>query len=145
MAYGTAAGGDAYWLPQLGGANWKYATEDEKNEAIVSATILVDQLKYRGDKTDADQGGKFPRDGSADIPSAISSAVYEIAEQLLGREDTELNTRNLSLLQTNYGAMTTAIRVTNAVPDHLAAGIPSLVAWRYLLPYLKSSRSRRWC
>lgn len=138
--YGNVNDGDQYWNARLEGDNWKGSLDEDKLLALGSATVLIDRLRFRGEKANSSQTLKFPRGTDTEVPIAIDYAAYEIAEQLLNRNDTEMNTRNLSLQQTNYGALTTTIRSTKVVPDHLAAGIPSVVAWSYLLPYLQTSR-----
>lgn len=138
--YGSVNDGDTYWRSQMGGRNWKDSLDQEKLEALGSAAILINQLRYKGDKTAATQFLKFPRDGDTEVPLDIDFAAYEIAEKLLGGENVDYEIKNLSLQQTNYGALTTTIRAAKVVPDHLAAGIPSIVAWRYLLPYLQAAR-----
>lgn len=140
--YGDVTSGDSYWDSQLGGASWKDSIRAEKTQALRSATILIDRLRFRYEKTDTVQVLQFPRNSETTIPLDIDNATYEIAERLLSGEDLEMVVRNLSIAQTNHGGLLTT-RASEAVPDHLAAGIPSSVAWAYLLPYLKMQKFKK--
>ncbi len=137
--YGTVAGGDAYFLTVLSGNDWEAASGGDKLKALGSATQLIETLNFTGDPTDEDQELSFPRDPDTTVPEAVEKATYELANALLSGVDVDLEVRSLTNQSDTFGPSGSA-RVANAVPDHVAAGIPSLVAWRLLRPYLRSAR-----
>ena len=140
--YGTVNGGDTYFSAALGGSDWNGASEGDKLKALVSATRSIDRLIFAGDKADDAQELQFPRDDDVSVPTNVEYATYELANYLLSGIDLELEHRVLTEQQSEYGD-TKSQRVTNAVAANVAAGIPSIVAWRYLLPYLEQIRTVR--
>jgi len=140
--YGTVNGGDTYFSVSLGGSDWSAASEGDKSKALVAATRAIDRLRFRYDKTDSAQELEFPRNDETVVPSNVTYAAYELANVLLSGVDLELEHKALTEQVSNLGDSTSA-RVPNAVSANAAAGIPSIVAWRYLQPYLERVRGVR--
>lgn len=73
------------------------------------------------------------------VPTDILIACYEIAYALLDGVDPEQETDNLAVVSEGYSSVrSTYNRVLQQ--QHLAAGVPSMTAWRYLLPYLRDNK-----
>jgi hypothetical protein len=136
--YGSLEGGDAYFALKLNADAWDDASDEDKLKALYSATQAIDQLNFRGDKTDEDQSLQFPRDDETTVPRDIEIAAYEIAIMLLDGVDPEMEAANLAAVSQGISS----VRVTydrSAMSDHILAGIVSITAWQRLRPYLYDS------
>jgi hypothetical protein len=135
MQYGTSFEGDIYFLNKLLTEPWDSATEEQHNRALSEATILIDQLRFSGSKTDPEQLLEFPRNGETEVPQKIKNACFEIAFSLLDGVSTDLEHQNLAITSDGYSSVrATYNRIT--VPEHFASGIPSRLAWLFLRPFL---------
>lgn len=139
--YGTVNGGDIYFAAALGGSDWSGASEEEKQKALVSATRAIDRLRFKDAKFSDTQDLQFPRTGQTEVPGDIVKATYELANYMLSGVDLELEHQALTEAASSYGD-TSSGRAPQAVSANAAAGIPSVVAWRYLQPYLDAVRIR---
>jgi len=139
-SYGTYADGDTYFATRLWVSAWTGATDANKTIALAEATTRIDQLRFYGEKTDDDQDNEFPRDDD-DTPDEIAYACFEIAMELLDGRNPDLEFENLSIKTYRFDKVST--ERSEAMPEHILAGIPSVVAWRYLKPYLASNRTLR--
>ena len=115
---------------------------DRKLAALVTASNMIDQLAFRGAKTDLTQAREFPRNGDTTVPEAIQLATAEIALNLLDGVDPSLEYENLSITGQTYANIKSSYD-RSSLPDHLVAGIPSVIAWRYLVPYIRNSQNIR--
>ena len=114
-------------------------TKDEKTAALTEATRAINQLNFKGDKTDSTQYLEFPRGGDTTIPATITNACYEIAWKLLTGVDVDYE---MELLR-HSGISYEGIRETyhrGVVPEWLASGIVSARAWLLLRPYLRDPK-----
>lgn len=147
-AYDTYINADTYFTNRLHTLAWDEATSVEKTTALTEATQRIDRLRFSGILVDDDQELEFPRyygdevEGDEVIPDDIKIACYELAFVLLDGIDPDLEFENLAVVSHGYSSVRMA--KSSTVPqDHIAAGIPSATAWRYLKPYLASDRSIR--
>lgn len=131
--YGTIIDCDAYMATRLYSQNWRRANTDTKTKALEHASRLIDQLAYKGAKEDPEQTTAFPR---VDIgtPESINRAAYETALSLLSVDPEELQ-RDRNLTSVAFASVRHSYD-SSVQADNVAAGIPSITAWRYLLPYL---------
>ena len=139
-SYGTYADGDTYFATRLWVSAWTEASDANKMIALAEATTRIDQLRFYGEKTDADQDNEFPRD-TDDTPDEIKYACFEIALELLDGKNPDIEFENLSIKMHRYDKVHT--ERSGAMPAHTLAGIPSVLAWRCLEPYLASNRTLR--
>lgn len=157
--YSTVEDADTYFENRLHEYDWSGASSANKEKAILAATQDVDALVYAGYKTPAydllqsdpdateeeleaaaeDQLLEFPRDGDTDVPNDILLAVYEIAHERLRGRDPGMEIENLTLTSDGIGSTRVTSDRTNPPLKHIANGIVSWVAWRYLQPYLANS------
>ena len=148
---------ETYFKGRVGSENWDCVselTEDEQGEspseqeaflklqALVDATRRINRLNYKGCKADPAQAHAFPRDDDSEIPNNIKDAVCELANELLGGVDDNLEVENLGVLSQSFSGVKTS-HDRSSTPLHIIAGIPSVVAWRNLLPFLKDPRKLR--
>lgn len=143
--YGTVAGANTYFTGLLRRDLWFDATADEKQQALVAATNQIDRLNFKWEKVDADQVLQFPRTDDPDvvvteIPGDIEKATYELAYVLLNDVDPDAEIRNARKQSHTFGMVKTTVD-TSFSQDHVQAGIPSILAWHYLFPYLEEVRS----
>ena len=101
-SYVTLTEANTYFETVPDSSTWTNKTDDQKNRALISATRWIDSFVYYGDRCDAGQALKFPRnnyqvDGvelaCSTIPINIKYAQYELARALAN--DSEAMTGNV--------------------------------------------------
>jgi len=140
--FGTVTEADVYFGVMLHGEIWERQTPIRKYKALVSATQLVNDLRYAGRKTDESQMLEFPRNGATTVPLAIKQATYEVGLALLKGANVESEYNSLFVSSRGFGSVKTDFD-TDSAPEHKKSGIPSLRAWQLLLPYLKPNTDLR--
>ena len=150
-AYGTYAEGDTYFANRLYVSAWTDETDANKTVALTEASTRIDRLKFSGILVDEDQVLEFPRyyldadgtdneaDGTETIPDDIQNACFELAFALLDGRDPDIELENLTVLNHRFDKIATG--KSGQILQHVLAGIPSALAWHYLLPYLTSGRT----
>jgi hypothetical protein len=136
VAYATEAEAVLYFSGRLNADAWDDADSYERDKALINATRIIDRLNFKGAKTVATQVLQFPRDNDTVVPDDIKSACSEIALALLDGVDPELEFENLNMVSQGYANVRSTYD-RNLPSEHIAAGIPSVSAWRYLKPYLR--------
>lgn len=137
-SYADVIFADTYFETQYGTEEWPL--DDDRAKALNSATELMDQLNYIGEKTDPSQEQEFPRCGDSAIPIAIQKACCEIALRLVQGVDIEREIENLDAKSQAFVSVKTTYDRESLSP-HLVAGIPSAKAWKLLCPYLRDTSS----
>lgn len=135
MNYVTNDEADTYFGNKFNATLWDDCSEDDKTKLLYEATQRIDRLKYRKKKTTFEQPLEFPRGGDLEVPNDIKVACCEIAYQILDGRDIDLEVEDGRIVSESYSG----VRVNNNpdfVLDHIHAGIPSYLAWTYLLKYL---------
>ena len=143
-AYADLIFAEAYFLNErLETVSWDSATDTDKTKALMQATNILDRLAYIGTATGAQA---FPRilcdETALPLPEAVQKATCEIAYALLDGVDPELEYENLFMQSQGYSAVRSSYDRSNPSPSMLS-GVPSITAWRYIVPYLEDSRSVR--
>ena len=141
-AYGTNEGGVTYFATRLNSNAWDEASETDRTAARTQATNMIDALAYRGERTDASQDNQFPRDEDASVPTNIEYATYELSLWLLDDGDPQFEEENLRVISQGYGNVRSTYD-TNPPADYVIAGIYSVQAWRFLVPYLRDPQEIR--
>jgi len=106
-------------------------------KALAMATKIIDRLNYRGEKYSATQENQFPRGTDTVVPDDIGQACFEIALALLDGVDPAMESDNLAMTSQGYANVRSTYDRELPVP-HISAGVPSVTAWRYLVPYLRN-------
>jgi len=140
MAYGTIVEAQEYFDGRLNTDAWDDAITGDKTKALEQATTTIDRLNFRGSKTSSTQANQFPRDDDTTVPNDIKNASFEIALAFLDGVDPEMEYENLSMISQGYANVRSTYDRSN-VPLHIVAGVPSSVAWRFLVPYLRDAFS----
>jgi len=150
-AYGTYTEGDTYFANRLWVSVWTEALDSQKTIALSEASMRIDRLRFLGVKADADQDLEFPRyyldadgtdngaEGTEVVPDEIQYACFEVAMALLDERDPDMEYENLVISGHGFDKLRTSMN--DNVLQHTLAGIPSVTAWRYLLPFLASGRT----
>ena len=149
-AYGTYIEADTYFENRLHVSVWRGATTANKTIALIEATQRIERLRFAGYLVEDDQELEFLRyydledgpEGDEEIPDDIKIATYELAFALLDGVDPDMEFENLSIIGHTYSNVKMTRSATDTL-EHIAAGIPSATAWRYLSPYLASSKTIR--
>ena len=140
MAYATVIEGDAYFATKLNADVWENADSSDKTKALEEGTRIIDRLNFAGEKADENQSEQFPRGTDTEVPEDIKFADCEIALALLDGVDPEIEFENLRMTVHRYGPVQSNYD-KDSPPLHIVAGVPSLAAWRYLVPYLRDQRA----
>ncbi len=86
---------------------------------------------------------EFPRGADTEVPEAIRRACYEIAHTLLDGKDPELELENLGIISQGYASVRTTFSRTHVPVEHIVNGVPSAMAWRLLVPFLRDDDAIR--
>jgi hypothetical protein len=112
-SYATVAEADAYFADRLDVAAWTSTTPEQKAQALVTATSVLDDLQWTGTAISESQKLAFPRSGqyfdprvgtkvwlSDTVPTRVINATFEQAYHLLNNDGLLDNTgtvRDLSI------------------------------------------------
>ena len=101
-SYVSIADADTYFETRIDSANWVAATDEIKEQALVTATALIDDNSWIGSAVSSSQALAWPRKNAiynddrlglqitiadSEIPSRVKTAVYEQALHLIDNED----------------------------------------------------------
>lgn len=139
-AYLTIAEAQAYFDKRLSTDAWDDANAVDRQKALEQATRIIDRLNYIGDRHVDTQDNEFPRGTDTVVPTDIKYATAEIALALLDGVDAEVEYENLNMTAYKYGPVQATFERTH-VSEATLVGIPSMIAWRYLIPYLRDPNS----
>ncbi len=103
------------------------------------ATRAIDRLNFAGDKADDAQALQFPRGEDVSVPKDIEYACYELALAFLDGVDLEQEAQSVGVASDAFSGVRTTYD-GDSYAEHMRAGIPSIVAWQYLKPYLRDPR-----
>lgn len=138
--YITSTDAATYFLTVLNTTAWDNATSTRKDKALLEATRIIDNLNYKGAMAIDTQEHQFPRGTDTVYPQDIKDACCEIALALLDDIDPEIEFQNLRISTTTYAD----VKVNydrSTLPANILAGVPTMRAWRLLLPYLRDPRN----
>ena len=139
-SYATEAEATAYFDTEvLHSEPWDGASSGDRTIALAQATTIMDRLNYYGEKADESQVNQFPRADDTAVPEDIKNASAEIAMALLDGVDPELEFENLAMISQGFGNVRSTYDRRMARP-HILAGVPSVKAWRFIVPYVRDER-----
>lgn len=139
-AYIDITDASSYFAERLHTEAWDNAEDTDRDKSLAMATKLIDRLNFLGDKTDESQELQFPRFSDNEVPQDIKDACCEIALKLLDGFDPEMEFENLLMVSQGYSNVRSTYD-RSRVPEHLASGIPSVIAWRLLKPYIRDANT----
>jgi hypothetical protein len=146
-SYVTLAEADAYFADRLDVAAWTSGPEAQKEQALVTATSILDDLRWTGIALSETQPLAFPRSGSYfdprvgnnvvlgdTVPTRVIKATYELAYHLLNNDGLEDDTGSASSISVG------SITINGIKPaSKLSASVKRLVT-----PLLYNSGSNSW-
>lgn len=145
--YITIDEAEDYFQTRINSQRWDNISETLKTKALITATNIINILRFKGIKADINQELEFPRiitnelnvliDSGIIIPYNIKIACAEIAYSLLEGVDPQQEINNLASISRSYAATKVSYR-ENFIHEHFRAGVPSPKAWQLLKPYLAS-------
>ena len=138
--YQTISEVQTYMDGRLGSDAWDLASNSDRTKAATMSTNIINQLNFRGEKTESTQVNEFPRDEDTTVPPNILKADSEIILKLLDGVDADQELENQALISQGMASMR-ATYDRSVSPPYILAGVPSVVAWKYLLPYLHDGQS----
>lgn len=138
--YSSLIKAQAYFNTRLNADAWDCASEVNKTKALNMATRIIDSLNFEGSKTDSAQELQFPRFNDVAVPVDIEIAEAEIALALLDDVDPDFEFENLRMSSQVYGSIKSTYDASTELL-YKAAGVPSVVAWRLLRPYMRDFQS----
>jgi hypothetical protein len=146
-SYVTVAEADAYFADRLDTAAWDDTTPEQKGMALVTATMVLDELEWTGVAISVDQSLAFPRNGSyfdpkfgvcilldEELPKRIEIATYELAYHLLNNDGLLDDTGLVESLQ---------VGPVNLTKVQAAQRIPAVVK-RQINPLLRNRGANSW-
>ncbi len=125
-----------YFDGRMDTESWDSADTSARLKARTSATRMINQLNFIGEKADEDQENAFPRDDDITVPTDIQYACCELTLSLLDGIRPEKEIEALLVNRTSIGNVSTSYDRENT-PIWILAGIPNTTAWAYLKPYLR--------
>jgi hypothetical protein len=133
--YGTVAEANTYFGDKLHEVFWSTSSLADRPKALLAASRIIDGLRFAGSKTVETQDLEFPRDGETIVPEKIEQACYEIAYELLGGFDPQLESESQYVASEGYSAVRVSYfnpGTTRISQPHTDAGIPSKLAYQWL-------------
>jgi len=134
-SYVTVEEADAYFSDRLDVAAWSEADASSKEQSLITASKMLNDLQWIGAAISDSQSLAFPRSGSyfdpmlgmdveltSSIPNRIIEAVYELAYHLLNNDGLLDNTGSLSSL--TVGQISLEIKST---PSTYPARVKNLI------------------
>jgi len=138
--YLTVDDAQLYFDEKLNVEPWDNSSGADKYKSLIMATRAIDNLNFSGVKTLSTQELEFPRGGDTTTPQAILDACCEIALTLLDGVDPDLEFENLKMVSQGYANVRSTYDVSIA-GEHVKVGIPSITAWRLILPFLRDTET----
>lgn len=135
-AYSTIVEAQTYMDGKLNTDAWDDATVSDQTTSLIQATTIIDRLNFNGLVAVEGQALSFPRGTDTVVPEDIKNASHEIALALLDGVDPELEYENLFMNSQGYANIRSSHNPDFAPPSSIH-GVPSITAWRFLLPYLR--------
>lgn len=142
--YLSLADASDYFDGRMFSGPWVGASLTDRTTALTHASRILDTLAYKGEKIDAEQEHAFPRlvdeTEQTEIPDDLKNACCEIALALLDGIDPEKETNSLNVTSDGFSSVRSTYN-RDFAQHHVTAGVPSRVAWSYILPHLRDTRT----
>lgn len=88
-SYVTTGEADSYFDDRLDVAAWANASDEAKDQALVTATRILDEKRWRGQVVSIDQDLAFPRQGSFRDPSRGTTVSFNASYVFVNSDETE--------------------------------------------------------
>jgi hypothetical protein len=146
-SYVEIADADTYFETRIDSANWFDATDEVKEQALVTATQLVDDHAWIGSAVSSSQALAWPRNyatyndprlgmqvtiDEATVPNQVKIAVYEQALHLINNEDLLAGTT-----QTFESISVGSISLSDSNSDVTRTSIKPSVVMKHIRPLIR--------
>lgn len=131
--YVSVTSANDYFNQRLRTTEWTLASTEDKLKALIQATSILDDLNYITPGATPDHA--FPQQGSTTVPTNILKACCEIANALIKGVDPDMEVMSSNITETKIDGA--SVKMNGKTFAHFQYGVPSVLAWRYLVPYLK--------
>jgi len=150
-SYVEIADADTYFETRIDSAEWTSATDEIKEQALVTASQLVDNHAWIGSAVSSSQALAWPRKNAIynddrlglqvtiaenEVPSRVKTAVYEQALHLVNNEDLLAGTT-----QTFESISVGSISLTDSNSDVTRTSISPSVVMRPIRPLIRRGTS----
>ena len=138
-SYCTVAEADAYFEDRIDVAAWNNADDEQKAQALVTATFTLDDMTWTGVAVSESQSLAFPRSGNYfdpklgisvalddTVPTRVTNATFELAYHYLNNDG--LLDDSGSALNIQVGRITLEdVRLPSSMPSHIKTHINPLL------------------
>jgi hypothetical protein len=150
-SYVEIADADTYFETRIDSAEWTSATDEIKEQALVTASQLVDNHAWIGSAVSSSQALAWPRKNAIynddrlglqvtiaqnEVPSRVKTAVYEQALHLVNNEDLLAGTT-----QTFESISVGSISLTDSNSDVTRTSISPSVVMKPIRPLIRRGTS----
>ena len=152
-SYVTVNDAEAYFDTRIDASSWHAADVDDKESALVTATLLLDENQYIGAAVSSTQSLAWPRKdvsysdpklgltvyvSQSEVPNRVKLAVYEMANHLLANQNLLDNTAQ-TFEKIKIGSIAIEDNSTDYVPPPLICD----TAKKFIKPLLATTISAR--
>lgn len=118
---------------------WSPLTSEEKLSILRDSTAIINRLRFRGEKTSSSQINAFPRYSTSVIPQNIMRATVYIALSISEGFSPNIEYTDLGRVSQKTAGISSTY-TTKQPAEHVVAGVPSVTAWRLLLPFMPNPK-----
>jgi len=147
-SYGTVAEADSYFEDRLDRAAWTNADDDQKAQALVTATSTLDDMSWTGVAVSESQYLAFPRSGSyfdprigtevtldeSEVPTRIVNATFEMAYHYLNNDGLLDNVGSVTDIEVGRITLKNIVK-PSSMPSHIQ---------KHITPLLVNGASNTW-
>ncbi len=145
---------ETYFETRIDAGAWLNADDEDKESALVTATLILDENQFIGVAVSSDQSLGWPREGATfvdpklgweitfaedEIPDRVKKAVYEQAYHLLANENL-LDNKSQNFEEISIGSI--SIKDTNR--DTTRTPMVNPLAKKLIKPLLAKQGSTSW-
>ena len=145
---------DDYFETRIDAANWTAASETIKEQALVTATTIIDERPWIGSAVSPSQALAWPRKNALyydtrmgqdikfaenEVPERVKTAIYEQALHLIDNEDLLLQTVK------NYESISIgSIRLSDTNNETTRISMTPSIAIKMIKPLTSRSHNNSW-
>jgi len=149
-SYVTVSQAEDYFDTRIDASSWNSADADDKESALVTATLILDENQFIGAAVSSTQSLAWPRTSASyydtklgmqvdiasnEIPNRLKLAVYEMANHLLANENLLDNTA-----QTFEKIKIGSIAIEDNSSDYVPPPLVPTTAKKFIKPLLTSAQ-----
>ena len=156
-SYTTADDADVYFETRLGTSAWDVASEDDKDSALVTASLEIDDNSFIGYVTDTNQALAWPRSEASfynkrtglnetfdedEVPTQVVNAVFEQALHILSNTDAVASAPSVNYESISVGSI--SLSDSNGTNGSTTVSKVSKFSRKLISPLLVTSGGGSW-